>query len=78
MPSLHPSPSIATDTATLSYAPSASTLTASGWLLRVLAACALAAALGGCDRAPSVPTFDPPPPGAPVPKSGASQPGGAG
>ena len=58
---------------------SASTsITATEWVLRVLAACALAAALGGCDKAPQVPTFDPPPPGAPVPKTGASHAGTGG
>ncbi|RYF28682.1 MAG: hypothetical protein EOO33_00085 [Comamonadaceae bacterium] len=62
-------------TSSLPAAPTASRaqpLTAFDWLLRVLAACALAGALGGCDRAPDVPTFEPPPPGAPVPQNGAS------
>lgn len=48
------------------------------WLLRLIGACALVGALGGCDRRPEVPTFDPPPPGTPAPKSGASQAAGHG
>lgn len=78
---LAPPPHTPTAIATVPSAqmgPRAPSLTVVDWLLRLLAACALAAALGGCERAPDVPTFDPPPPGAPVPKTGASQPANPG
>ncbi|RYF08967.1 MAG: hypothetical protein EOO31_00045 [Comamonadaceae bacterium] len=52
--------------------PTGDSFNALDWMLRALAACALVGALGGCDRAPDVPTFDPPPKGAPAPKAGAS------
>ena len=77
MQTFDPLPASAPRTSRTSASASTS-ITATEWVLRVLAACALAAALGGCDKAPQVPTFDPPPPGAPVPKTGASHAGTGG